>query len=222
MSGPAQDAPGGRGDIIIISAPSGSGKTTLAYKLVEEMEGVRFSRSTTTRSPRPDEKDGVDYDFVSADTFDRMVEEGKFLEWALVHTDRYGTPAAFIDEMVEAGTDVVLNIDIQGALAVRAARPEAVLIFVLAPTFEELRRRLTGRAGRESGEVRRRLERGLEEVSAVGHFDYVIINDVVDDAVQRLRAVILSLRSRRERMTGTVEPILEALRKVHDTGGETP
>jgi len=213
---PEQERP--RGDILIISAPSGSGKTTLAYRLVEEMEGVRFSRSTTTRPPRPDEEDGVDYDFVSGEEFDRMAAEGRFLEWARVHQHRYGTPAAFVDETVAAGEDVLLNIDIQGALAVRGARPEAVGIFVLAPTFEELRRRLTGRAGRDSEEVRGRLERGLEEVTAIAHFDYVIVNDEVDEAVARLKAIVTTLRSRRERMADRIAPILDGLRQVHSTG----
>jgi guanylate kinase len=160
----------------------------------------------------------VDYDFVSDEEFDGIVREDRLLEWAHVHGHRYGTPAAFIDEKVAAGEDVVLNIDIQGALAVRRARPEAVLIFVLAPTFDELRRRLAGRSGRDPEDVRRRLERGLEEVSAIGQFDYVIVNDEVDRALERLRAIVLAVRSRRERMGHAFKPILEALRQVQNTG----
>lgn len=206
------------GDLIILSAPSGSGKTTLSYLLVERMEGIVFSRSTTTRPARSDEQDGVDYDFVSDEEFDRMVEAGRFLEWAVVHGNRYGTPEEFVDATRARGLDIVLNIDIQGALAVRDRRPDAVLIFILPPSFAELRRRLLERAPEERQEVKRRLQRGLEEVDAVGSFDYVIVNEVVEDALRDLMAIVRARRRRRERMEPRTRPILESLAAIRDRG----
>lgn len=208
----------GRGDLLILSAPSGSGKTTLAYALVERGHGIVFSRSTTTRPPRADETDGVDYDFVDDATFDRMVEDGEFLEWAHVLRHRYGTPEVFVDEVVSQGRDVILNIDIQGALAVRARRPDAVLIFVLPPSFEELKRRLVARSTGGAADVRGRLETGLQEIEALPEFDYVVVNDSVGEALSILESIVTARRSRRERMQRGVEPILETFRQAARSG----
>jgi guanylate kinase len=210
----------GRGDLLILSAPSGSGKTTLAYALVEKLPDVVFSRSTTTRPPRDGETNGVDYDFVDDAAFDRMAEEGRFLEWAHVLQHRYGTPEAFVDEVVAKGQDVILNIDIQGALAVRSRRPDSVLIFVLPPSFEELKRRLLLRSRTGSSNARNRLETGIQEIEALPEFDYVVINDSLEEALGTLQAIVTARRARRERMQRGIEPILDTFRDAARSGFE--
>lgn len=208
----------GRGDLMILSAPSGSGKTTLAYALVERMDGIVFSRSTTTRPRRDDERDGIDYDFVSDEVFDRMVDQGRFLEWAKVHRHRYGTPKAFVDETVGRGIDIILNIDVQGALSVQERRPDCVPIFLLPPNFEELRRRLVSRSGGDLEGTRDRLETGLQEIDAIGRFDYVIVNDVLEDALENLQSILRARRALRERMEPRFRPILDDFHHVRERG----
>jgi guanylate kinase len=206
------------GDVFILTAPSGSGKTTLAYRLVRSVSRLRFSRSATTRPPRAGETPGLDYSFVSDDEFDRMTEEGELLEWAHVHGHRYGTPAAFVEETVAGGEDVILNIDVQGALAVKDRLPEAVSIFLLPPSFEELKRRLEGRPG-DTDDVADRLRTGFHEVGVISRFDYVVVNDDLEQALDMLRAIVLSRRCARARQLPAVEPILEDFRRAEEESG---
>jgi guanylate kinase len=180
------------GRLFVISAPSGAGKTTLCRKLVGMMPGLKESVSYTTRSPRPGEADGADYRFVSVSEFNSMAERGEFVEWAEVHGNRYGTSEKSLRQMMEAGTDVLLDIDTQGARQLRAKFPEAVLVFVLPPSFDELRRRLAERMSDSEEVIRRRLRNAVGEIGEYKFYDYVIVNDVLDEALLRLKCIVLA------------------------------
>ncbi len=178
------------GRLFILSAPSGAGKTSLANALVESDPTVEFSVSHTTRAPRPGERDGVHYHFVSMAEFERLIGEGVFLEHAQVFGNRYGTSRRAIETLLKAGQSVLLDIDWQGARAVKAQMPEAVSIFILPPSREALRERLI-RRGQDSPEViERRMREATAEMSHFHEFDHIIINDVFDAALADLRAVV--------------------------------
>lgn len=175
---------------LVIAAPSGAGKTTLAHMLVDRNDGVTFSISATTRAARPREQDGRDYHFVDDATFDRMIERNELAEWAVVHGRRYGTPRREITAAVEHGRTVVLDIDVQGARLVRKVFADALLVFVLPPSADELGRRLSGRASEDVDERRRRLTNARRELEAAPEFDYVVVNDDLDSAYARLQAIL--------------------------------
>jgi guanylate kinase len=178
------------GRLFILSAPSGAGKTSLANALVESDPDIEFSVSHTTRAPRPGERDGVHYHYVSMAEFERLIGEGVFLEHAQVFGNRYGTSRRAVEAMLKAGKSVLLDIDWQGARAVKRAMPEAVGVFILPPSREALRERLT-RRGQDSAEViERRMREATAEMSHFHEFDHVIINDVFDAALADLRAVV--------------------------------
>jgi guanylate kinase len=181
--------------LFIISAPSGTGKTTVVERLVKVTDRLRLSRSYTSRSPRGDERDGVDYNFVSRSRFESMIDNGEFLEWADVFGNFYGTALADTSRCIECGDDVVLVIDVQGARKVRATGAPHVAIFVLPPSYDVLERRLRGRSKDSDEAMRRRLEVAREEVSAFEEYDYVVINDEFDACVDRLKAIVLAERS---------------------------
>ena len=185
---------------LVISAPSGAGKTTLARMLVAEHDDVVFSISATTRSPRPKERDGKDYHFVDDATFDRMIARNELAEWAVVHGRRYGTPRREVAAALERGRSVVLDIDIQGARQVRSVFPQALLVFVLPPSAEELGRRLSGRASEDPAERRRRLVNAQREVDAAPEFDYVLVNRELEEAYRDLDAIVRAERLRVQRM----------------------
>jgi guanylate kinase len=185
-----------KGSIIIVSAPSGAGKTSLVKELVGRDPATRKSISYTTRPRRPGEQDGVDYHFVDAETFQTMLEAGEFLESAQVHGNMYGTGEKWLEEQRQQGNDIVLEIDWQGAKQVRGLIPEAIGIFVLPPSLEALRGRLKTRAQDSDDVIARRLAAARSEVSHVHEFDYVIINDVFDTAVQDLISIVRSTRLR--------------------------
>ena len=202
-----------RGLLFIVSAPSGTGKTTLVERLVVVQDGLRLSRSYTSRPPRDGEHDGVDYNFISRERFEAMIREGGFLEWADVFGNLYGTGAAETRQALEAGEDLVLVIDVQGARQVRASGFEHVGIFVLPPSFEVLESRLRKRSKDTDTAMRRRLEVAQQEVAAVHEYDYVVINDEVDLAVARLCAIVEAERARLRVMRPGAEAII---RNVHD------
>jgi guanylate kinase len=201
------NAGAGRGLLFIVSAPSGAGKTTLVEKLVEETPHLQMSRSYTSRGTRAGELDGVDYNFVTRQQFEAMVAAGEFLEWADVFGNLYGTSAADTERLLKAGQDVVLVIDVQGARQVRAAGVQAISVFVMAPSYEILQQRLRGRSNDSEAAVQRRLEVARAEVAAFSEYDFVVINDEVQSAVGRLRAIVLAERSRLYRMRETAESI---------------
>jgi guanylate kinase len=182
------------GKLYVVAAPSGAGKTTLVRLLLDSEPCVHLSVSFTTRGPRPGELDGREYHFVDVATFRAMMARGDFLEWAEVHGNFYGTSRVWIADQLNAGHDVLLEIDWQGAQQVRAAFPEAIGVFILPPSMEELTRRLTGR-GTDSAEViERRLAAAQAEMRHVGEFDYVIINDSLEQALDDLLAVVHASR----------------------------
>ena len=184
------------GNLFVVAAPSGSGKSSLVKALMEVDVGVAPSVSHTTRAPRGQEKDGREYFFVDRATFDRMIEAGDFFEWAQVHGNRYGTSRQAIAARMQAGADVVLEIDWQGALQIRRLFANAILIFVLPPSWDELRARLQ-RRGEDSDEViELRLANAREELAQVNQFDYVIINEVFERALFDLKAIVHAQRLR--------------------------
>jgi len=182
------------GKLYVVAAPSGAGKTTLVRLLLESEPGVHLSISYTTRGPRPGEADGREYHFVDVATFRAMMARGDFLEWAEVHGNFYGTSKVWIADHLAAGHDVLLEIDWQGAQQVRAVFPQAIGIFILPPSMEELTRRLTGRGTDSAEVVERRLAAAQAEMRHVGEFDYVIINDGLEQALDDLRAVVRASR----------------------------
>ncbi|MGQ0562828.1 MAG: guanylate kinase [Gemmatimonadota bacterium] len=193
---------GSRGFALVIAAPSGAGKTSLAHALVDRHPGtIEFSVSATTRPRRSYEESSRHYHFVTDAEFDHMVTAGELLEHATVHKRKYGTPRSEIEAKVESGRIVVLDIDVQGARQVRQAMPAAVLVFVLPPSAEELRRRLTRRDSEGPEERQLRLETAREELRAAGDFDYIVVNDDFDQAVATLEAIILAERCRTTHVT---------------------
>jgi guanylate kinase len=200
------------GQLFVVSAPSGAGKTTLVERLVELAPGLTKSRSYTSRPCRPGEADGVDYNFVSRDRFDEMIRAGEFLEWADVFGNLYGTSAVDTGRLRTAGQDVVLVIDVQGARQVRRQGVETCGIFVLPPSYEILERRLRGRSQDSDGAIRRRLSVAREEVSSFADYDYVVVNDDLESAVERLRAIVVAERSRVHRMRDDAGRILDTFR----------
>jgi guanylate kinase len=179
-----------RADPIVLSAPSGTGKTTLARRLIEESDNCVFSLSITTRTPRQGEQHGLDYLFVDGDRFDQMIESGDLAEWAYVHGVRYGTPKKALNDAADLGQHVVLDIDVQGALQIRDAIPDAKLIFVLPPSVDVLLERLRIRGTEESEVLGLRLRSALEELEVALDFDYIIINEHLSDCVQEIRDII--------------------------------
>jgi guanylate kinase len=197
-----------RGLLFIVSAPSGAGKTTLVERLVEQLPNLRMSRSYTSRLARDGEADGVDYNFVSRERFEAMIAAGDFLEWADVVGNLYGTCANDTERLLEEGFDVVLVIDVQGARKVRAAGLDTTTVFVMPPSFAELEHRLRSRSKDSEEAIQRRLEVARGEVAAFVDYDFVVVNDDVSAAVDRLRSIVVAERAGLQRMWGAVETIV--------------
>ena len=189
-----------KGSLFIISAPSGTGKTTILKRILRTVAGISFSISHTTRPARKGEQDGVDYYFVSRDQFLSMQQQGTFLESAEVHGNLYGTSGTEIDKSITAGHDIILDIDTQGASQIRSIPSlEAVFIFIAPPSRQELEKRLSGRRTDSRETIALRLENARREMENIGFYDYVLVNDRIEDAVEMLRAIILAERSRNRR-----------------------
>jgi len=184
------------GTLYVVAAPSGAGKTTLVRLLLENESEVRLSISYTTRLPRPGEVNGREYHFVDVETFRGMIDRNEFLEWAEVHGNFYGTSKTWIADRMAEGSDVLLEIDWQGAQQVRKLFPDAIGIFILPPSIEELERRLTGRGTDAKEVIDRRLAAAQAEMRHVGEFDYAIINDSLERALDDLRAILRASRLR--------------------------
>jgi guanylate kinase len=197
-----------RGLLFIVSAPSGAGKTTLVERLVERLPNLKLSRSYTSRLARDGEADGVDYNFVSRERFEAMIAAGDFLEWADVVGNLYGTCANDTERLLEEGFDVVLVIDVQGARKVRAAGLDTTTVFVMPPSFGELEHRLRSRSKDSEEAIQRRLEVARGEVAAFVDYDFVVVNDEVSAAVDRLRSIVVAERATLQRMWGAVESIV--------------
>ncbi|MEO5822955.1 MAG: guanylate kinase [Vicinamibacteraceae bacterium] len=208
-------APSGhhRGRLFVVSAPSGTGKTTVAERLVARLPDLVLSRSYTSRPARVGEQDGVDYHFVPRDRFEAMIAAGEFLEWADVFGNLYGTCGPETERLLSSGRDVVLVIDVQGAQQVRECGLAFVSIFVLPPSFTELEQRLRGRSKDSDGAIRRRLDVASSEVSGYHDYDYVVVNDDLDVAVDGLRAIVVAERARVNRMRPFADGILNTFPK---------
>jgi guanylate kinase len=196
------------GLLFIVSAPSGAGKTTLVERLVEQTPNLRMSRSYTSRAARAGEADGVDYNFVTRDRFEAMAEADQFLEWADVFGNLYGTGAADTDRLLATGDDVVLVIDVQGARSVRARSIPTTGVFVMPPSFAVLEQRLRGRSKDSEQAIQRRLQVARDEVASFAEYDYVVVNDDIGTAVERLRSIVVAERACLARMRATAETIV--------------
>jgi guanylate kinase len=194
--------------LLILSSPSGAGKTTLKTRLLAEFKDLRFSVSHTTRKRRPTETEGREYHFVDRVEFEAMVRAESFCEWAEVHGNLYGTSMKEIEVARTTHNGVVFDIDYQGARQLRARLPEAVTVFILPPSMEELERRLRGRADESEESIQRRLLNAQNEIEHYGLFDYVLVNDDVDKAAGKLRAIVLAERCRRQRIAPEAERLL--------------
>jgi guanylate kinase len=192
-----------RGTLFVVSAPSGAGKTTLCREIRLRLHDLAYSVSVTTRAPRPGEIDGSDFQFVSQSEFQAMLARGELAEWATVHTNLYGTPAAPLEGALRDGRDVLLDIDTQGAAQLRARYPEAVLIFIVAPSMSELEQRLRERRSDGEHEIARRLERARHEVTLWRRYDYLIVNRDVKEAMEQLESIIQAERCRVARLALT-------------------
>lgn len=189
------ELPRQRGKLYVISGPSGVGKGTICGKLIEEA-GMKFSVSMTTRAPRDGEINGVHYFFVSHEDFEKNIEAGGFLEHARVYQNRYGTPKAPVMDMLEKGQDVLLDIEMQGALQVRENDPDAVLIYILPPSLKILRERLLGRGTETAEQVDLRLSGTLNELQYIEKYDYMVVNDDLEDAIKQVLSIVAAERSK--------------------------
>jgi guanylate kinase len=191
-----------------VSAPSGAGKTTLVERLVQTVPALAMSRSYTSRPARDGEIDGVDYTYVTRRAFEAKIAEGDFLEWADVFGNLYGTSASDTERVLASGRDLVLVIDVQGARQVRQRGLETTAIFVLPPSYEMLERRLRGRSRDSEEAIQRRLRVSRDEVSSFHEYDFVVVNDEVAAAVDRLRSIIVATRAQLKRMAASAENIV--------------
>jgi guanylate kinase len=205
---PTSGKEGYRGILFVISSPSGGGKGTLIKHLLASVPGVGYSVSWTTRAPRPGEADGVNYHFVSEEKFARKRQANGFLEWAVVHGHLYGTVRAAVRQEMAKGRDIILEIDVQGARAVRKAMRSVVSVFILPPSYEVLRERLTARMTERPEELELRLANARGEVEQYQHFDYLILNDEVGRAAAQLASVVLAERARRKRQEWLARRVL--------------
>ncbi|MFZ5907387.1 MAG: guanylate kinase [Nitrospirota bacterium] len=184
-----------RGSLFIVSAPSGAGKTTLCTRVLSVLPNLKFSVSYTTRKPRKGEVNGREYTFIGRDEFTEMINQGDFIEWAEIHGELYGTSKTRLDELLASGNDVLLDIDVQGAAQIREKPCEGIQIFILPPSLEVLRARLEKRMTDTQENIEKRLQTARAEIKAYKEYDYVIINDVLDDSVRVLEAVITAHRA---------------------------
>lgn len=189
-----------KGQLIVVSGPSGVGKGTVLKEYLNSRDGIAYSVSATTRQPRPGEENGIHYYFLSREEFERTAAEGGMLEYASYNGNYYGTPKAPVEQQRNQGNDVVLEIEVQGALQVKKSYPDALLIFVAPPSFEELKNRLTGRQTEDAKTVENRLNIARQELMCAGEYDYIIVNDTVEQAVQRLGQIISANRYNKNNM----------------------
>lgn len=199
-----------KGNLIIISSPSGGGKGTLIKEILRIVPKIGYSVSFTTREMREGEIDGKDYFFVRKEKFQELIKKGEFLEYAEVHENYYGTSINQIKSEFDLGHDIILEIDVQGAKAVREKMPEAVSIFILPPSFQVLAKRLKDRATEKPEDLKLRLENSFGEVSRFTEFEYVVINGEIETAVDDLKHIILAERQKRTRQIGVIQGILDS------------
>ena len=196
-----------KGFLLVISGPSGSGKGTVSNELLNRNEDVVFSVSATTRKPRVNEKDGLNYIFLEEERFKSMVANDQFLEHAFVHNNYYGTPSEFVMEQIDKGEIVLLEIDVQGALQIKKNYKEAVFIFLLPPTMDELKNRIIKRGTESEADINTRFENAFVELDFVGEYDYFVVNEQVSEAVSNIEAIIKAEKLRVKRQSGIKEKV---------------
>ena len=197
-----------KGLLLVVSGPAGVGKGTINQSLIARNSDIRMSVSATTRSPRPGEIDGIHYFFKTEDEFQKMIESGAFLEYMRVfNTHYYGTPKSFVEQELAEGRSVILEIDVQGAMRVKAAYPDAVLIFIAPPSMSELKSRLIHRGTESSEAIERRFETAFQEMELVDRYDYVVVNDILDLAIARTEDIIVAERCRVSRNGELIEKL---------------
>jgi guanylate kinase len=199
--------------VLIISAPSGSGKSTLVKRLIDENPNIDFSTSVTTRLPRAGEVDGESYDFVDRETFLRMRDNDELLEWAEVFGHYYGTCRKILDESISRGHDLILDIDVQGARQLAEKLPEAITVFILPPSKKVLELRLRKRSSDPEEVIERRLRDAGKEVAGAGDYNYVLVNDKLEETFEELSSILVAERRRNERMTHKIQSIVESFRE---------
>ena len=190
-----------QGILIVVSGPSGCGKSTLNQKLIDSRNDTVMSISDTTRSPRGEEKDGTDYNFISTEEFEQKIKENKYLEYAIVHSNKYyGTPIEHIDEILSKGKNIILEIDIEGARKVNEKRPDAVFIFIMPPSMEILKKRLIGRKTETKEQVVERFKTAYKEINEVSKYNYVIVNDDIEESLLKMNSIIECEKCRVDRI----------------------
>jgi len=198
------------GILFVISAPSGAGKTTLCKEIIDFFPSLRHSVSYTTRQRRSGETDGVDYHFVSRSDFDEMIAQGAFAEWAEVHGNRYGTAVETLERYRSEGHDVLLDIDCQGARQLKASRAQGVFIFILPPSLDELQRRLNGRNTDAPEVIARRIANARNEIREAVWYDYLVVNEDLQQALAELKSVVIAESCRTARRQNVIAGILES------------
>lgn len=187
------------GMLIVLSGPSGAGKGTICKQLLKELD-IEYSISATTRNPRPGEKEGREYFFLTKEQFEKKIANDEFLEWAKVYDNYYGTPNDFVEKILKKGKHCILEIDPQGAKKVREKRPDAIYIFIVPPSMQELKERLTNRGTENDKEIAKRLSNVQEELTYVEIYDYIVINDEVEKAVGKVKAILEAEQARVKRV----------------------
>ena len=201
-----------KGVLTVVSGFSGAGKGTVMKRLIQKYDDYALSISVTTRKPREGERDGIEYFFKTKEEVETMIENDEFLEYARYVDNYYGTPRFYVEEMLAKGKNVILEIEIQGAMQIKAKNPEAVLVFVTPPSFEELRNRLVGRGTETADVIESRLRRASEEAEGMPSYDYILVNDQVEDCVDRLHQIILSERVKAQRNEEFINTIRQEAR----------
>ena len=201
-----------KGVLTVVSGFSGAGKGTVMKRLIHKYDDYALSISVTTRNPREGERDGIEYFFKTKEEVEAMIENDEFLEYARYVDNYYGTPRFYVEEMLAKGKNVILEIEIQGAMQIKAKNQEAVLVFVTPPSFEELRNRLIGRGTETADVIESRLKRASEEAEGMPSYDYILVNDQVEDCVDRLHQIILSERAKTQRNEEFINTIQQEAR----------
>lgn len=204
-----------KGVLAVVSGFSGAGKGTLMKALLEKYDNYALSISATTRAPRPGEEDGREYFFVTKDRFEEMIQQDQLIEYARYVENYYGTPKEYVTQQMEAGKDVILEIEIQGALKVKKQFPNALLLFVMPPSAEKLKERLIGRGTETLDVIENRLRRAVEESEGIENYDYILINDQVEGCVERMHQLIQDHHSRTCNQTAFIEKMREELHKIN-------
>lgn len=197
-----------KGLLLVISGPSGCGKGTICKKLLSRNQNINFSISATTRKPRKGEANGINYFFVGEEEFKNMIKNDEFLEYASVHGNYYGTPKKYVFEKMAEGENIILEIDVQGALQIKEKYPEGVFIFILPPSMEELKNRIVKRGTESKEDIDRRLNNAYKEIELAKQYDYIVLNDQVLSAVEKIESIIIAEKNRTLRQKNLLDEII--------------